>query len=393
MKSLSSILQKDSLLVIGLMSGTSLDGMDAALVRIQGHGTETKAQCLAFTTVHYTQEERAEILELALGEAGGSKRLCLMNFWMGEKCLEACRAVCGMAGVETDEVDLVGSHGQTLYHIPEPTAYLGRTMTATYQTGEASVIAEGMGCPVISDFRVRDMAAGGQAAPLVPYSEFLLYRSNDHHVGLQNIGGIGNLTVLPRACGIDQVYAFDTGPGNMVIDRLVSRMTDGKMRWDEDGQIAGQSTVDEALLRWMMSDPYIQKAPPKTTGREMYGDPYIERLLSQAASLGVSMESVIATTTRFTVECIAVSCERFCSEKPEILIVGGGGAHNMTMMRMLRERLPIPVKTNEDIGMNGDAKEAVAFAVLANECLHGCCNNVTSVTGARHPVIMGKISQ
>ena len=131
MKSLSSILQKDSLLVIGLMSGTSLDGMDAALVRIQGHGTETKAQCLAFTTVHYTLEERAEILELALGEAGGSKRLCLMNFWMGEKCLEACRAVCGMAGVETDEVDLVGSHGQTLYHIPEPTAYLGRTMTAT----------------------------------------------------------------------------------------------------------------------------------------------------------------------------------------------------------------------------------------------------------------------
>ena len=179
----------------------------------------------------------------------------------------------------------------------------------------------------------------------------------------------------------------------MVIDRLVSLMTKGEMRWDEDGRIALQNTVDESLLNWMLDDPFLKKAPPKTTGREMYGDPYIQRLLAKADSLSLPIERVIATATRFTVECIAISCERFCPEKPDILIVGGGGAHNAAMMNMLRDRLAIPVKTNEEIGMNGDAKEAVAFAVLANECLHGCCNNVTRVTGASHPVVMGKISQ
>ena len=393
MKTLVEIMQKESLLVIGLMSGTSLDGMDAALVRLDGHGTATKAECLAFASVPYTSEERSEILELALGAAGGSKRLALMNFWMGEKALEACRAVCSSAGISADEIDLVGSHGQTLYHIPVPEEYLGRSLMATYQTGEASVISEGIGCPVVSDFRVRDMAAGGQAAPLVPYSEFLLYRREDKNVGLQNIGGIGNLTVLPKACTIDQVYAFDTGPGNMVIDRLVVKLTEGRMRWDENGAIAAKGSIDTSLLRWMLDDPYLEKRPPKTTGREMYGDEYIDRLLEKADSCSVTMENIIATATRFTVECIATAWERFCPEKPKLLIVGGGGAHNLCMMNMLRERLPIPVMTNEDLGLNGDAKEAVAFAVLANECVHGGCNNVISVTGAKHPVVMGKITQ
>ena len=393
MKTLMDIMKKDSLLVIGLMSGTSLDGMDAAFVRIQGYGTDTKAEFIAFSSLPYSNEERAEILELALGEKGGSKRLSLANFWIGKKGLEACLEVCKTAGISTEDIDLVGSHGQTLYHIPEPTEYLGQMMTSTLQMGEASVIAEGIGCPVISDFRVRDMAAGGQAAPLVPYSEFLLYRSENQHVGLQNIGGIGNLTVLPKACTLDQVYAFDTGPGNMVIDQLVARLTEGVMRWDEDGRIAGQGTVNAVLLSKMMEDPYIRQNPPKTTGREMYGAPYIDHLLELANNLNLTKEDIIATATCFTVECIAYAWEHFCPEQPEILIVGGGGAHNQAMMRMLRQRLPIPVKTNEDIGMNGDAKEAVAFAILANECLHGSCNNVPGVTGARHPVIMGKITQ
>ncbi len=393
MKTLHEIGKKEQLLVIGLMSGTSLDGMDAALVRITGFGTNTKAECLGFTTIQYNENERAEIMELALGESGGSKHLALMNFWLGYKGLDACRAVCAVAGIATDEVDLVGSHGQTLFHIPVAENYLGQKLTATLQSGEASVIAEGMGCPVISDFRVRDMAAGGQAAPLVPYSEFLLYRSDNQHVGLQNIGGIGNLTVLPRGCSLDQVYAFDTGPGNMVIDQLVVRLTDGAMRWDEDGRIADRGKVNEELLSWMMNDPYLDLKPPKTTGREMYGKPYVDALLEQAESLNLIREDIIATATRFTAECIEYSWNHHCAEKPEILIIGGGGAHNRALMRMLRERLPIPVRTNEDIGMNGDAKEAIAFAILANECLHGSCNNVPGVTGAKHPVIMGKITQ
>ncbi len=393
MKTLGEILQKPSLNIIGLMSGTSLDGMDAALVQLTGCGTKTSARLLGFTTIEYSEQERAEILRLALGEEGGSKSLSQMNFWLGYQGLAACYAVCKQAGLSHDDVDLVGSHGQTLYHIPVAEPYLGMQIASTLQLGEASVIAEGLGCPVISDFRVRDMAAGGQAAPLVPYSEYLLYRSETQHIGLQNIGGIGNLTVLPRGCSLDQVYAFDTGPGNMVIDRLVAELTGGECRWDEDGRFAAQGQVNAELLEWMLSDPYFAKIPPKTTGREYFGDSYVKQVLQRAHELSLSRNDIIATATQLTAQSIFLSWERYCPDRPELLIVGGGGAHNHTLMRMLREALPVPVKTNEDIGMNGDAKEAVAFAVLANECLHGIDNNVPRVTGARHPVVMGKISQ
>ena len=394
MKSLPDILSKDERLVIGLMSGTSLDGMDAALVRLKGHGLKTETQLLSFISIPYSTEERQHILQLVAGETGGSRILSQFNFWLGQRCLEACMEVCRQASVSSDQIDLVGSHGQTVFHIPVAEEYLGRPVASTFQLGEASVIAEGMGCPVVSDFRVRDMAAGGQGAPLVPYSEFLLYRSEKQHVGLQNIGGIGNITVLPRECSMDQVYAFDTGPGNMVIDQVVSRLTGGKLKWDENGEMAARGTVSQELLGWMLKDPYLQKEPPKTTGRELYGAAYVDQLLNEAEKLGLATESIVATVTRFTAECIGLSWERFCTEKPELLIVGGGGAHNAALMEMIRQRLPaVRVVTNEDIGLNSDAKEAIAFAIMANECIFGGSNNVPGVTGARHPVIMGKISQ
>ena len=393
MKTLFDTVKKEEKLVIGLMSGTSLDGMDAALVRISGYGKSTRATLLAFESIQYTAKERSEILQLALGQTGGSRQLALFNFWLGYKSLDACHAVCDSAGIYPGDIDLVGSHGQTLYHIPVPELYLGKNLKATLQSGEASVIAESMGCPVVSDFRVRDMAAGGQAAPLVPYTEYILYRSETKNVGLQNIGGIGNLTVLPRACTLDQIYAFDTGPGNMVIDQLTLELTEGKCRWDENGNIAAKGQVSQELLDYMLKDPFVKKKPPKTTGRELYNSDYIHSLLEKSKQFALPKEDIIATATRFTVECIAVSCENFCHEKPEILIVGGGGSHNSTMLRMLRERLTMPVITNEDIGLNSDAKEAIAFAILANECIHGICNNVPRVTGASHPVVMGKITQ
>ena len=393
MGSLTELLNRPELTVIGLMSGTSLDGMDAALVRISGSGTGTRLQFVAFESVSYTDAERAALLRLAEGDAGGTHEMALVHFWLGQRALEACRAVCARAGIPAGSVDLVGSHGQTMYHVLVPEPYLGYRLKATLQLGEASVIAEGMGCPVISDFRVRDMAAGGLGAPLVPYTEYLLYRSETCHVGLQNIGGIGNLTVLPRNCTLDQVYAFDTGPGNMVIDQTVSRLTDGRLRWDENGGMAAAGNVDDRLLQWMLDDPFLRKAPPKTTGREMYGEPYVDRLLTQARSYGLGDCDILATVTWFTAECVAIALERCCPERPERLIVGGGGAHNLTLMRDLKERLPIPVLTNEDIGFDSDAKEAIAFAILANECLHGQSNNVPRVTGAAHPVVMGKITQ
>ncbi|MEE1462679.1 MAG: anhydro-N-acetylmuramic acid kinase, partial [Ruthenibacterium lactatiformans] len=222
-------------LAIGLMSGTSADGIDAALVEISGCSTDTRVRLLSFLTLPFSDAARARILRVAAGDFGGTEELCLLNFYLGELSADACEAVCVQAGVAPDKVSFVGSHGQTVFHAPDAREYLGRLVRGTLQTGEASVIAERLGCPVVSDFRVRDMAAGGLGAPLVPYTEYLLYRDAQRTVGLQNIGGIGNITVLPKGCSLNDVFAFDTGPGNMVMDALAARLTEGKARFDDGG--------------------------------------------------------------------------------------------------------------------------------------------------------------
>ena len=392
MRLLKALEEKETLRVIGLMSGTSADGMDAALTEITGAGIQTRVRMLGFVSLPYTDAERETILRLASGESGGSRELTLFHFWLGQRSLEACRAVCDAAGIAPESVDLVGSHGQTLYHLPRGEEYLGGSVRGTLQLGEASVICEGLGCPVVSDFRVRDLAAGGQGAPLVPYAEYLLYRRETETVGLQNLGGIGNLTVLPAGGRPEDTFAFDTGPGNMVIDQLAERITGGAKRYDENGEMASAGRVNEALMAWMLQDPYLEKAPPKTTGREEYGAEYITRLARKAEELRISPEDLLATATRFTAVCVKTAIRDYCPVRPDLLIAGGGGCRNDTLMRGLREELGIPVLTNEDLGLDSDAKEAVAFAVLANECVHGHANNLCSVTGALHPVVMGKIS-
>ena len=390
MEQLQRLWEKETLRVIGLMSGTSADGMDAALVDITGYGLSTKVTTLGFVSVPYPAKVRNEILRLASGTAGGSHDLCLFSFLLGQLSLNACRAVCGQAGVSPDSVDLVGSHGQTLWHIPKAEDYLGYPVRGTLQLGEASVICEGLGCPVVSDFRVRDMAAGGQGAPLVPYAEYLLYRKEGQTVALQNIGGIGNITVLPQGGTPQDTFAYDTGPGNMVMDQLMERFTGGAQRYDENGAFAAKGECDEALLTWMLQDPYLKKAPPKTTGREDYGKEYVDALLAQAA--GMKPENMVATACRFTAECIRIAIDSFCPVPPDYLVIGGGGSRNPTLLRDIRRTLHIPVLVNEDLGFDSEAKEAIAFAILANECVHGEPNNVPSVTGAQHPVVMGKIS-
>ncbi|MBR6029064.1 MAG: anhydro-N-acetylmuramic acid kinase [Clostridia bacterium] len=392
MHPLQRIREKESLLVIGLMSGTSADGMDAALAEITGAGLNTRVKPLGFVSLSYPAEIREEILRLASGDAGGSRDLCLFHFLLGELSLEACRAVCRQTGVSPEQIDLVGSHGQTLYHAPAAESYLGRPVRGTLQLGEASVICEGLGCPVVSDFRVRDLAARGQGAPLVPYAEYLLYRQADRSVGLQNIGGIGNLTVLPAGGAPEDTFAFDTGPGNMVIDQLISRMTGGEQRYDADGRIAASGRISEALLSWMLDDEYLRQPPPKTTGRERYGKAYVDALTARGDALGLTAADLAATATRFTAACVLAAYRDFCPVKPDELIIGGGGSRNPTLLRFLRDLLPIPVRLNEELGFDSEAKEAIAFAILASECVHGCCNNVPSVTGASHPVVMGKIS-
>lgn len=380
-------------LAIGLMSGTSADGIDAVLVEITGCGAATKVAQRAFLTLPFSDETRRRILRVAAGDFGGSEEICRMNFYLGELHADACEALCRQAGVAPGDIAFVGSHGQTVFHAPDAQEYLGRPVRGTLQITEGSVIAERLGCPVVSDFRVRDMAAGGLGAPLVPYTEYLLYRDAARTVGLQNIGGIGNITILPKGCALGDVFAFDTGPGNMVMDALAARLTDGKARYDDGGRLAAGGAVHAGLLAWMLRDPYLQTPPPKTTGREVYGAAYVDALCAEASALGCTLTDALATATRFTAECIRVGVERFCPQRPDRLIVGGGGSMNPTLMAHIADCLPgCEVLTNEQLGLDSAAKEAVAFAVLANETLYGRANNAPGATGAAHPVVMGKIS-
>lgn len=391
---LSELIRKKNKLAVGLMSGTSLDGIDAVLVDLEGWGVDTRVRQRAFLTVPYSAQIRARLLSLAEGSAGGSAELCRMHFLLGELFAEAVEALCQRAGVSLSDLDLIGSHGQTVWHIPAGEAYLGRSVRGTLQIGEPSILCERTGAVVVSDFRVRDISAGGQGAPLVPYTEYLLYRSGEQSVALQNIGGIGNITFLPRACTLDEVTAFDTGPGNMILDALACRMTGGRLAYDDGGRLAAAGRPSRKLLNRLLEEPYFRQPPPKTTGREVYGAAYVEQLLELARAMGVSPPDLIATATRFTAETIERAVRDFAPQRPDLLIVGGGGAMNPTLMRDIRTCLPdVQVLTNEEIGLDSNSKEAVAFAVLANEAVHSSCGNVPGATGASHPVVLGKISQ
>lgn len=388
-----SLLKKPSRLVIGLMSGTSADGVDAALCRITGHGTQSVIEQLGFRFEPFEENVRNEILRLASGNAAHAADFCKVNFLLGRLYADAAMHLCEQMNISPDEIDLIGSHGQTFWHIPVAEDYLGSSFRSTLQLGECSVLAEKFGCPVIGDFRVRDVAAGGLGAPLVPYSEFLIYRSETSCIALQNIGGIGNVTCLPAGCELKDVFAFDTGPGNMVMDAVISRVSGGKLRWDENGSFAATGNVHPDMLAWLMADEYVTRKPPKTTGREYYGPAYVDTLMKYAAEHSISNPDLMATVTAFTAETIAYGINHFFPCMPEKLIVGGGGSNNATLVGFIKKALPeCSVITNEALGFDSNAKEAVAFAVLANEALYAGTNNVPSVTGASGAVVMGKIS-
>ena len=302
--------------------------------------------------------------------------------------------LCEQAGIATADVDLAGNHGQTVWHMPQTAEYLKAQVRGTLQIGEDAYIAEALGCPVVGDFRVRDMAAGGLGAPLVPYVEYLLYRRMDKTVALQNIGGIGNVTILPRGCTLDQVTAFDTGPGNMLIDAFISRMTEGQKTYDENGSTAAGGFIHKGLLGYLMEDPYLNIIPPKNTGREYYGREYLDRICEYSRAQGIKDVDCLRTITRFTAESIAYGLRHFTGEYPDQLIIGGGGSHNPLILADLADCLPdCTILTGEDVGYCSDSKEAVAFAVLASEAVSGNCTNVPSVTGAAAAVVCGKITQ
>lgn len=383
---LSAIHSKKKKLIVGLMSGTSLDGVDAALVEIEGYGKQTKVNLLEFETVAFTENEKNEILQLCNPETSSVDKICEMNVELGKKFSAAALHVISKAGKKPDDIDLISSHGQTIYHMPQ--------VGATLQIGELAVISANTGCVTVGDFRPSDMAVGGQGAPLVPFVDYLLFHHPSIGRILLNIGGMSNITVIPANTKEDNILAFDTGPGNVLIDAIVAIGTNGKESFDYGGNYAQGGTVDNQWLQKLVdSDSFVHEAPPKSTGREYYTSDVARNLWLEGIARGLSFESIIATVTQFTVETIALNIEHCLKSEVDIseVLVGGGGVHNTFIMNALQKRLKQNVLTMEAINVSSDAKEAVAFAILGNEFIHGNTNNLPSATGAKRKTMMGKL--
>ena len=381
--------------IVGLISGTSADGIEAAVVEINGAPPELKWRLLKHLHIDHSKTLRDEILACFRPETGSVDRLCALNFAIGEAFASAALSAIESAGLKPPQIDLIGSHGQSLWHIPDgPNA-------STLQLGEPAVIAERTGITTISNFRTRDMAAGGQGAPLVPLLDVLLLSHPTLTRAAQNIGGIGNVTYLPPTtlpCDAGEgrgggAFALDTGPGNMLIDYAARRATDGAWTFDRDGTLAAQGRVDDTLLAELMTEPFLAQKPPKTTGPELFGAQYGAPVWDRAKSRGLRNEDIVATMTAFTAHSIARAYRDFLPTWPDEVIVSGGGALNPVLMQMLRDLLaPVRVLSSDDFGLPTEAKEAIAFAVLAYETWYSRPGNVPAATGARHPVILGNIT-
>ncbi|MDL2319035.1 anhydro-N-acetylmuramic acid kinase [Eubacteriales bacterium OttesenSCG-928-A19] len=369
--------------VIGMISGTSLDGCDAAMVEIDGESI----RLAGFVTLPMPEALHAKILDCCSLERSNIGLTCSLNVEIGHWFARAAHAVCDASGIPMEQVDFIGSHGQTVYHIAEDE---GDWVASTLQIGEPAVIAYETGRPVVSNMRAMDMAAGGQGAPMVPFAEYRLYRSETPRA-LQNLGGIGNVTGLPANAALSDVFAFDTGPANMIINALAKRFYD--IEYDDQGKIAATGTVNEALLAEWMAIPYVSAPPPKSTGRELYGAQFVEAALAKHPD--IRPEDWLATATRYTAASMELNYRLYVFPRcpAEEIILSGGGAHNLTLRREIEAAFPAcRVLTQEDLGWSSDAKEAVAFALMAHETMHGRPSNVPSATGARGPVILGNIT-
>lgn len=376
--------------IVGLMSGTSADAIDAALCEIEGTPPSLKTRIVHAVTHPYPDGFQARILDACLPEKSHVDTLCQLNFDMGELFAAAANRVIQEAGLSPDEVDFIGSHGQTVWHMVQPSG----SVSATLQITEASIIAERTGITTISNFRSRDIAAGGQGAPLTGYADWLLLRHPQHWRAIQNIGGMGNVTFLPPLS--DETHpplAFDTGPGNALIDGAITILTEGKQIYDQDGQMAARGRIDEDWLQTLVLHPYYESRPPKTTGRELFGSLMARELVTEGRARGLDDSSIMATITGLTAASIADAYTRFAPAPIQEVILGGGGARNPALVGLLGSLLPAArILTHEDVGLDSDNKEALVFALLAHETWHGRTGNLPALTGAQHPVVLGQIT-
>jgi anhydro-N-acetylmuramic acid kinase len=395
MSAITIKLARGRLVAIGLMSGTSHDGVSAAVVGLDERSSPP-ARVIAFQTFPYPPRLRKDLMAASADEKVGAAAISALNFALGRELGSASVEIARRANVALSDVAFIGSHGHTFFHLPPRRATRGET-ASTLQLGESAVIAAATGVPVVDSFRTMDLALGGEGAPLAPLAHLWLLADSTRSRVVQNIGGIGNATYIPKRArwGDTNLIAFDTGPGTGMIDALASRMSGGRLRMDRDGRIAAKGRVNEPLLDQLMLHPYFRRRPPKSTGREEFGPSLLDGILVDARRLRIVDFDLLATITALTARSIADACRRFIFPRGSVdqLIITGGGARNPTLMRMLTAELPdVPVLTSADVGIDGDAVEAVAFAILGYQMLRGRPGNIPSVTGARSAAILGKLT-
>ncbi|MFD1018348.1 anhydro-N-acetylmuramic acid kinase [Thalassobacillus hwangdonensis] len=378
--------------VVGLMSGTSLDGMDIAVIDVMKDNT-IDMKLKHFTTIPYDPEVKAR-LEVIVKPSSQSPEISSMNMLLGEVYADGILTALDEVGLEADQVDLISTHGQTIFHDPLSKSDDPYYRPNTLQIGDIGVIAERTGITTIGDFRTRDMAVDGQGAPLVPFLDYQLLKSDSTGRILVNIGGISNFTVIPKNSDGSDVVAYDTGPGNMIIDAFISWMTDGEHSYDEGGKVAASGAIDYEWLQELMEHPYYAALPPKSTGRELFGIDYAKRLWSEADMRELSYEDRLATVTALTSFTLSGSLRRHIDhEDVREIYISGGGWHNKTMMKWMKTSIPehVHIGSSKELGVDSDAKEAIAFALFGYLGFHRQPNNLPSATGANKEVIMGKI--
>jgi len=388
----SQYVEKATRRVLGLSA--SLAGIDAALLDITGEGASTQISLLRFRRTGYSVRMREALMRATSPECPGIA-ICSLNFALGRLMADTAKQVTRASGGALTEVDLIGCSGLTLYHTSQPETVGDVTcLAAILQIGELAVVAEETGVTTVGDFGATDIAAGGCGAPLMPFVDFVLFHHQTKTRAIQTIGRVASVTLVPAGEDPQEVVAFDTGPGHAVVDALTETISEGKLLYDHDGRLASLGEVSEELLADMMSHSFIHRSPPKRGSGREFGSEFITRVLDAAQRRDITVEDLLATATAFTAESIAQSYREFLAPEHKIdeVVLGGGGSYNATLRRMLRSRLPgLPIYLHEDFGIYGEAKEAMAYAILANESILGRASNLPRATGASHPRPLGKI--
>ncbi len=391
MNKLLSVIGKNKKLCAGIMTGTSVDAVDVAIVEVSGSGVDLSLKLLGFKDFPIQPELKNLILKNSYGATSNVEEICKLNFILPQLYAEALKKTCSLIGITVNELDIIGSHGQTIQHLPQKAFFGKYSTTSTLQIGDPSVLAKLTGVVTVGNFRTADVALGGQGAPLVPYFDYLMFRSNSKNRLLLNLGGIANFTYLPANAQINEVIAFDVGPGNMLIDQAIRKFFNKK--YDKDGAIAKQGKLNAKLLKTLKTkDDFIIAQPPKTAGRENYGEEFFVSLLDSVGKM--PPKDWVHTLSYYTAFAAYSNYQKFILPlgKADELIVSGGGANNEFLLLKLSELFNgVKVKRLNDKNIQADSKEAVCFAVLANETIAGNPANIPAVTGAQRPTILGEI--